>query len=113
MGARVIFNLKQSDGNYVCLYSHWGENTALEDCARAIAKARPRWGDESYSARMITSHIIGENWSDELNFGLWASNEPCIDEEWLVIDLAGQTVTARDGEHSFEAFVQYHGLITA
>ncbi len=113
MGARVIFNLKQSDGNYVCLYSHWGETTALEDCAHAIAKARPRWGDESYSARIIISHIIGENWAQELGFGIWASNEPCTDEEWLEIDLAGQEVTSREGKYSFDSFVQSFGLVTA
>jgi hypothetical protein len=110
MGARVIFNIKQDEGNYICLYSHWGEYTALEDTARAIAKARPRWGDDSYCARIIISQLIGNEWESETGFGLWVSAEPCTDEAWVLIDLQGQTVTAVDGTHTFEGFVNYHSV---
>lgn len=104
MGARVIFNIKQSDGLYTCLYSHWGETTATEDLALAIGKARPRWDDESYCARIIISQLVGENWNSELGFGLWASNEPCTDEEWFLIDLPNNTVTGRNGTQDFDTF---------
>ena len=110
MGARVIFNIKQKEGEFICLYSHWGEETALQDTARAIAKARQRWTDETYSARIIVSQIIGNEWDSETGFGLWVSSTPCIDEEFVIIDLLGQTVTARDGVHSFEGFINYHSL---
>lgn len=110
MGARVIFNIKQTDESFICLYSHWGEYTALEDTARALNKARERWDDETYAARIIISQIIGDKWDDELGFGLWVSNEPCTDEMWVLIDLPNQTVTAQDGEHTFEQFVNYHSV---
>lgn len=110
MGARVVFNIKQDEENYICLYSHWGEYTALEDAGRAIAKARPRWGDDTYCARIIISQLIGDKWDDEVGFGLWVSNEPCTDEAWIVIDLQEQIVTAMDGTHSFESFASYHAL---
>jgi hypothetical protein len=110
MGARVVFNIKQNEGEYICLYSHWGEMTALEDAGRAIAKARPRWGDDSYCARIIISQLIGDQWDSETGFGLWVSNEPCMDEAWVLIDLQEQTVTAVDGTHSFEGFTNYHSV---
>jgi hypothetical protein len=113
MGARVIFNLKQSDGLYISLYSHWGETTCLEDTARAIEKARPRWDDETYCARILISQLVGDEWDSELGFGLWVGNEPSTDEEWVLIDLEKKEVTARDGTHGFEEFVKYHGLINA
>lgn len=110
MGARVVFNIKQSDELYLCLYSHWGEYSALSDCANAIAKARPRWDDDSYCSRIIISQLIGEEWGNETGYGLWASNEPYVDEEWLIIDLTEKTVTGRDGVHTFEQFSQYHSV---
>jgi hypothetical protein len=110
MGARVVFNIKQDEGNYICLYSHWGEHTALEDAGRAIAKARPRWGDDSYCARIIVSQLIGNEWDSETGFGLWVSAEPCTDEAWVLIDLQEQTVTAVDGTHSFVGFINYHSV---
>lgn len=110
MGARVIFNIKQNEGEYICLYSHWGEYTALEDAGRAIAKARPRWGDDPYCARIIVSQLIGDQWDSETGFGLWVSAEPCMDEAWVLIDLQEQTVTAVDGTHSFEGFANYHSV---
>jgi hypothetical protein len=110
MGARVVFNIKQEEGNYICLYSHWGEESALEDAAKAIAKAKPRWGDDPYCARIIVSQIIGDEWDSETGFGLWVADEPFVDEGWVLIDLQGQTVTAIDGTHSFEEFINYHAL---
>lgn len=110
MGARVIFNIKQEEGKYLCLYSHWGEESALQDTARAVAKARPRWGDDSYCARIIVSQLIATEWDEETGFGLWVSDEPCMDESWVLIDLQEQTVTALDGTHSFEGFVNYHSV---
>jgi len=108
MGARVVFNIKQEDEMYVCLYSHWGEYTALEELANALAKARNRWVDESYCTRIIISQIIGNEWDSETGYGLWASTEPFTDEEWVLIDLKEKTITARDGSHTFDGFVSYH-----
>ena len=104
MGARVIYNIKQGDDLYTCLYSHWGQTTAEEDLAFAISKARPRWDDESYCARIIISQLVGENWDSELGFGLWASTEPSTDEEWYLIDLPNNTVTGKNGTQDFETF---------
>ena len=111
MGARVVFNIKQDEGNYICLYSHWGEHTALEDAGRAIAKARPRWGDDSYCARIIVSQLIGNEWDSETGFGLWASSSDGAyggDHPDIIIDLVNRTVQDETGTHSFTDFINYH-----
>lgn len=110
MGARVIFNIKQDEDKYICLYSHWGQYEALQDTVRAIAKARPRWGDDSYCARILVSQIIGNEWDSETGFGLWVSDKPNKGEAWVLIDLKAQTVTTPLGSHSFAQFATLQGV---
>jgi hypothetical protein len=110
MGARVIYNIKQGDGNYIHLYSHWGETDRYPDLAKALDKARPRWTDESYCARIIVSQLIGPLWSDETGFGLWTSDAPCYDETSMEIDLSKQLVIDETGSHSWEGFIDYHSV---
>jgi hypothetical protein len=110
MGDRIIYNIKQKDGKYVSLYSHWGGSTGLNDLAKAIQKAEPRWSDETYCARIITSQLVGDNWQDVLGFGLWASDEPAQYEKWYVIDIQRQVVQGEDAPApiSFERLVEQH-----
>ena len=111
MGDRVIYNIKQKDGKYVSLYSHWGGSDSRNDLAKALQKAEPRWSDETYCARIITSQIIGDNWRDVLGFGIWASDEPHTYEKWYVIDMANQEIEGEDTGNemvSFEKFVEQY-----
>lgn len=96
MGDRVIYNIKQKDGKYVHLYSHWGGYSALNDLAKALQKAEPRWSDHTYCARIIMSQIVGDNWQDVLGFGIWASDEACYYEKQITIDLEKQWVKGND-----------------
>ena len=113
MGARVNFIFKQSDGNAVGLYSHWGEDSWAEDLAMALKHAAKRKGDESYAARIIISQLINNQWDQETGFGLWASSEDgmyggdCPD---ITINLVNQTVVDETGTHTFDSFISYHAL---
>lgn len=108
MGARVIFNFKQSDGNYISLYSHWGEYERYAAVAYALHHARPRWSDESYCMRILVSRIIGPDWESETGYGLWAGTSSSHHETSINIDLSNHTVEDESGTHSWEAFVKYH-----
>jgi len=108
MGERVVFNFKQADGNYISLYSHWGETSMHEDLAHAIDKARPRWNDETYLARILVSQLIGQDWDSELGYGLWAGTSRYEGETNVEIDLSNKTVTDDSGTHSFDYFANYH-----
>lgn len=113
MGDRIVYTIKQDKELSVNLYSHWGGYDRFEILANALRKAEPRWNDSSYATRIIVSQIIGTSWDDELGFGLWASNEQGHyggDHPDITIDLVNKTVEDETGTHSFEEFINYHGV---
>ena len=117
MGDRIVYSIKQDKDLSVNLYSHWGGYDRFATLARALKAAEPRWNDVSYGTRIIVSHLIGDEWADELGFGLWASNEHGMyggDHPDIIIDLINKTVEDETGIHSFESFISYHGeLVTS
>lgn len=112
MGDRIVYSIKQDKDLSVNLYSHWGGYDRFEALARALQAAEPRWNDSSYCTRIIVSQLIGDQWNQELGFGLWASNSDGAyggDHPDIIIDLNDKTVTDETGQHSFEDFINYHG----
>ena len=111
MGDRIVYTIRQDKDLFVNLYSHWGGYDRFVNLASALRAAEPRWNDSSYATRIIVSQLIGDNWKDELGFGLWASNESGHyggDHPDIVIDLVDKTVEDETGIHSFESFINYH-----
>lgn len=111
MGDRIVYSIKQDKNLSVNLYSHWGGYDRFATLARALKAAEPRWNDVSYGTRIIVSHLIGDDWADELGFGLWASNEHNMyggDHPDIIIDMVNKTVEDETGIHSFESFINYH-----
>jgi len=112
MGDRVVYTIKQDEDLSVNLYSHWGGSGRFEKLARALRAAQPRWNDMSYCTRIIVSQLIGDEWADEMGFGLWASNSSGAyggDHPDITIDLINKTVEDETGTHSFDSFINYHG----
>lgn len=112
MGDRIVFTIKQSNDSSVSLYSHWGGENRFNDLARALQAAEPRWNDVSYGTRIIISELIGDQWDQELGYGIWANNEDSVsgDHPDITIDLINKTVTDETGTHSFVEFISYHGM---
>lgn len=112
MGARVNFIFKQSDGNAVGLYSHWGENSWAEDLALALRHAAPRKGDESYYVRMAISYLIKDNILDETGYGITAfsftDSHMIVLDHPILIDLGRDVITDETGTHSIDSFIEYH-----
>lgn len=115
MGDRIVYTIKQDKDLAVNLYSHWGGYDRFVTLAKALKAAEPRWNDSSYATRIIVSHLIGDDWADELGFGLWASNGHGVDyggdHPDITIDLINKTVEDETGIHTFEQFVNYHGAV--
>lgn len=113
MGDRIVYSIKQDSNLSLNLYSHWGGYDRFETLARALQAAEPRWNDSAYGARIIVSQLIGDQWNQELGFGLWAS---AGEGDWggdhpdITIDFVNKTVSDETGTHSFESFIEYHGL---
>ena len=109
MGDRIVYTFKQSDGKELSLYSHWGGYNRFRDLAYAIDKARPRWDDESYAARIMISNLIGPDWEQETGFGLWAGGDTGGgDHAGITIHLDYKAVEDETGYHYWEDFISYH-----
>jgi hypothetical protein len=112
MGARCTFVFKQTDGNAIGLYSHWGEDSMYDDLAAALQHAAPRKNDESYYIRMAVSYLLQDSILDETGFGLFAfepndSHAMFLDHP-IFIDLKNDTVTDDTGTHMVDEFIRYH-----
>jgi hypothetical protein len=113
MGDRIVYTIKQDNELSVNLYSHWGGYDRFEALANALRAAEPRWNDTAYATRIIVSQLIGDQWAEETGFGLWASSssgEYGGDHPDITIDLVNKIVIDETGDHSFEQFVNYHGV---
>ncbi len=73
MGDRIVYTIRQDENLSLNLYSHWGGYDRFIDLARALQAAEPRWNDSSYAARIIVSQLIGDQWAEEIGFGLPAA----------------------------------------
>ncbi len=70
MGDRANFGFRQSNGDTIYLYGHWAGSQMMNRLATALETARPRWSDESYATRICISQIIGDEWDQELSWGI-------------------------------------------
>jgi hypothetical protein len=92
MGDRATFVFEQGDANSaIYLYGHWAGDGMMNTLATAIAKARPRWDDETYATRIVISQIIGNEWADETGWGI--STYFCDSEHSVpVVNFQTQTI---------------------
>ncbi len=115
MGDRIVYTIKQDKELSVNLYSHWGGYDRFITLARALQAAEPRWNDTSYATRIIVSQLIGDQWTEETGFGLWASNGNGMDyggdHPDITIDLINKTVEDETGIHEFTDFINYHSAL--
>lgn len=113
MGDRIVYTIKQDQNLSINLYSHWGGYGRFEALAAAVKAAEPRWDDVSYATRIIVSQLIGDQWAEETGFGLWASSEHGMyggDHPDIIIDMTNKTIEDETGTHTFDSFINYHGV---
>lgn len=114
MGARINYVLKvyPTEQAHVTLYAHWGETNWRQQLGEALNKARPRWDDQNYAARIVVSQLIGDQWDKETGFGLFTSVDgEDLGDFTVVVDFTNQTVDDTGHEHSFNAFVEYQSEV--
>jgi hypothetical protein len=66
--------------------------------AESLAAAKPRWEDDGYGVRMAISHIVGNDWPDELGFGLYVNSIGDNEHSVPVADFATKTVSLYDAK---------------
>ena len=99
MGDRTNTVFRKADGSDIVLYQHWGGENMMHNLATALDAARNRWTDESYCIRIVISNLIGDDWSQELGYGI---STHIMDNEHSVpvIDFSDNTVALYDFEWS-------------
>ena len=70
MGNRVVVGFQNRiDDPIIYLYQHHGDERK-EALASAISSAQSRWTDADYATRIVISQLIGDDWSQNLSYGL-------------------------------------------
>lgn len=97
MGDRANFVFEQENGDRIFLYGHWAGEGMMNRLATALERAESRWSDESYATRITISQIIGDEWNQELSWGIstyLTDNEHSVP----VVSWSSKTVTLYDGD---------------
>jgi len=94
MGDRANFGFRaDSESPVVVLYAHWGGYQMMANLAHAIATARPRWTDTGYATRIAISQLIGDEWNQELSYGIYVNQIGDNEHSVPVVNWADQTVS--------------------
>lgn len=71
MGDRSVIGIKPtSNAPTIFIYSQWGGEDRYRILCEATAAASVRQGDDAYFTRIFISQIVGDNWNQELGFGI-------------------------------------------
>jgi hypothetical protein len=100
MGDRhVIGFTEKANAPIIYLYSHWGGEDQYKIAANAIEAARPRFSHHDYATRIAISAIVGNDWNQELGYGI-AVNEFSMPDrsDVLVINWGESQVDVYEGD---------------
>jgi len=94
MGDRAVIGIKaNSSAPTLYIYSHWGGETRYQSLMNAIENAGVRAGDTSYFTRIFTSTLIGNDWNQELGWGMSIDSFTCPDySDVPVVNVENQTI---------------------
>lgn len=72
MGDRAVAGFRAKSGEpTIFLYQHWVRGAQEQVLADALSRAQVRWGDDSYATRICLSQMIGDEWNQELSYGVY------------------------------------------
>lgn len=109
MGARTVFSFETEPGEFIHLYSHSGGETKMNDLAKAIDRARPRWEDETYALRIMVSQLIGHYWGEQTGYGLWTQHQFEESYEPTEINVRHKSVRVNETLFTFNEFISEYG----
>jgi len=115
MGDRRMAEVKVSHGS-LYIYTHWAGYQWPEEARKALAKAQPRIGDDSYALRIVVDHLTEPGRDQETGYGLllkpdaedsYNHNQPSI-----IIDLVNNTLQVIDSNAEFvwKEWLAFYGL---
>lgn len=94
MGSRAQI-LIEDEGVY--LYTHWGADNLKEDLKAILdtSKARNRWNDPEYLARIIFSEMIKNDINGETGFGIGSSEHGDI-QLLIILNVKDNTIIIKN-----------------
>ena len=97
MGDRANFGI-QSDGTVIYVYGHWAGHDMLARFANALDRVATagRVKDHAYATRIIISDLIGDDWSQDLSWGITVNYIGDNEHKVPVYDIATDTVSLYD-----------------
>jgi hypothetical protein len=99
MGDRANFGFRADENSpVVVLYAHWGGYQMMSNLAHAIDTARPRWSDEGYATRICISQLIGEEWNQELSYGIYVDHIGDNEHSVPVVNWADKSVSLYEAD---------------
>lgn len=100
MGDRANFGIRQADGNTIFVYGHWAGQNMLAKFAKAIDRVvdAGRLNDTAYATRIIISDLIGEDWNQDMRWGITVNTLADNEHKVPVYDLTSDTVALYDVE---------------
>jgi len=99
MGDRAnIYLVDTPDASHgIYLYTHWSGSKWPNELRKALVKAKGRWDDDSYAARIIVSNVFADIHDSETGGGISTTIQ---DNSYpiIVVDLLANTVSfTREG----------------
>lgn len=94
----------------IYLYTHWHGEDMPFLLATALDAGRNRWDDESYLARILVTHMVGQtnDTTSETGWGL-SPVYTHADNPDITVRLARQHVTVDNMIYTYDGFVKKHG----
>jgi hypothetical protein len=122
MGDRAVAGFRTNSSEpTIFIYQHWSGYDQSEKLAKALEASRPRWGDDSYATRIALSQMVGEEWSQELGYGIYVGGTSHgADYSYiLVVEWATKKVLVCENDNSdtiveeidFEDFISNHEVL--
>ena len=103
MGDRAMAEIKVEDGS-LYFYTHWTGHNLVQQAEEALAKAKPRIGDDAYATKIVIDSLIDTSGTRDQETGAGVMLGPNAEDEYnnnepsVLIDLVVGEVTRLGGQ---------------
>jgi hypothetical protein len=103
MGDRGNIVVTEDGGNKLYLYTHWSGYELPTTVANALDRARDRWDDSPYLARVLFSEMVRDDINGTTGYGISTYMGDGGTE--VYVNIKEQTVTYDGDSWSFEDYI--------
>ena len=111
----LTYDDKVRGAQEIYLYSHWNGSELPKLVANALIKAKGRWSDETYCARIIVTSVVHQCDACEQETS-WGLAPYFMDSEYnsdVVVFLTKQMIKLGEITLSYEDYIKTQGVVNA